>query len=244
MGSNVIIGIALASLVGGGMGLSAQVPSPSTETSPSTRLIAPVRQRTVPPLRLPADLPEGAERRAPLTLEVVLTPDGGAVGQSVRQVVTGAASRMHVSSSDGAEWWFEQNAVDRRRAAGQLVQHASRTIIEHTESELRSQLGFGGWAQVLALGFDVEALASLSATPEHRQKNGIDFVRYEGADGSSLWWSPDELVADDFMLFSPQMRWRVTIESVARDVDPQRLESPASRFPEYRLLTLSDWLEQ
>lgn len=241
MKRKLLVGMAVAMVWAAGIELLSQSP-----VQPDG-LVQPVRQRMERVLRLP-ELPAAAERIAPLTLHLVLTPEGGPPREVVQQKVTRTAARVHIVASDGAEWFFEQNPLDTRRGSGYLVQHAIRTIIVHEDSELRNLLGLTGWAQILSLGYDTETLSNLSATPAARVLNGIEFVRYTSkasdADPTELWWSSNDVLADGFTLTRPEGRWRVTISSVTREVDSKVLESPIARLPEYRVVTLSEWLEQ
>ena len=62
-----------------------------------------------------------------------------------------------------------RNSVDPRRVSGMLIDHASRSIVVHEESDLRSRLGIDGWAEALLLGLDPAVVLRPSS---HQNKHG------------------------------------------------------------------------
>jgi len=89
----------------------------------------------------PPDLPPGAERVTPLTVEVrVELQRTEAETRTIRQTFTRTADRIHLASNN-EEWLFVRNAKDARRVTGFFIEHASRTVVVFEESDLRNMLG-------------------------------------------------------------------------------------------------------
>lgn len=204
------------------------------------------RPAVVAPAGLPA-LPATADTAPSMTLDVDLHPlDPGRGTGPVRQRIIRTRDRIHVTMGP-QEWLLERNLVDPRRVAGYLVDHASRTIVFHDESDLRNRLGIGGWAHAFTLGFEVGILAQRLRTGESRDVDGVRFVRYAPApDGPAepdVWWSDTDSVATGFIRGAGAGAARVEVRHVETTVDLASLRLPAERFPGYASVDLAEWLE-
>lgn len=212
-------------------------------------LVLPTRRTPTAPPAAPPALPPGAERVAPVTLETLIRrqPAAGRV-QTLRQTITRTSDRVHVAASDGREWLFERNVRDPRRVFGSLIEHASRAIVVYDESDLRNMLGLRGWANVLALGFDLDLLSGLEPTTQMRTISGIRFARYatERKDAviPEVWWSVDQIFPSGFVTADGSGSTRFSVERVRVGVDAGVLRAPISRFPTYHVFDLADWLER
>lgn len=212
-------------------------------------LVLPARREADAPPAGPPDLPPGAERVTPVTVEALIRrqPPGGEA-RTVRQTITRAADRVHVAASGGREWLFERNVRDPRRVFGWAIDHASRVIVVYDESDLRTALGLRGWASVLTMGFDLESLAGLKRSGQSRSIEGIAFAHYasdrEDAAIREVWWSDDQIFPCEFVTADGTGSIRFTVESVRVGVDATLLQAPPSRFPTYRVYELADWLER
>ena len=168
--------------------------------------------------------------------------------RAARQTISRTADRTHIVESDGREWLFERNPVDPRRVSASLIQHAAQVIVLHSETDLRMTLGIRGWADVLTLGFDHEALRRYRPTPDVRVIDGIRFVRYVPSEKATslneVWWSDKEVLPSRFSVAQADGLTRVMIESMTDRVDSELLVPPVSRFPKYRVVDLADWLEK
>jgi hypothetical protein len=208
----------------------------------------PNRRAPVRPLAPPPELPFQADRILPLTLEVSFEHrKAGGGRQIVRKTIHRTAERILIATAGGHEWLFERNPVDRRRVSGYLIDHGSQTIIFLTESELRTQLGFRGWLDVLVLGLDLDLLRTLTRTEESSLREGIRFVRYEASREDSpfsqLWWSESQLLPASFVYFSGPASTEVRVEKIHDGVFDELLQRPQQRFPEYQSFDFADWLE-
>lgn len=227
----------------GAQGLNAQAGS-----ADGIWLRSPARRAPDAPPPMPAELPPGADDVTPLTLEVVIrrqyTDNATTV---VRQTVSRTLDRVHVEVAGGREWLFERNPLDPRRVSGLLVDHASRTIVLHEESDLRNMLGINGWADVLLIGFDPSALSLLKPTGQARTLGGIRLMRYaaeqKDAGVSEVWWNQEQALPAAFVTIAGGRSTRVSTERLRSGVKPERLRSPSVRFPAYKLVDLAEWLE-
>jgi hypothetical protein len=200
---------------------------------------------------LPPPLPVGADGVTPLTLDVTIRQRTSTGGHVRRQTVTRTADRIHLAAASApherTEWLFQRNPVDPRRVSGFLIDHAARSIVFHSESDLRHMLAIPGWTHVLTLGFDPGVLSGVTASDEARILGGIRFTRYsrrdEGRERVDVWWSADQLVASRFTSAGDTGTTALTIERIRMVIDPRVLDSPASRFPQYGQVDLADWLE-
>lgn len=197
---------------------------------------SPRRTADAPPAA-PVDLPVGADSIAPLTLQERI----GSSGTS--RTVSRTADRVHIAFEDGREWLFVRNPLDSRRVAGYLVHHSQKAISTYGESDLRNAVGIRGWADVLALGFDPSALAGLAPATDERKIGEVSFVLYAG-DAGEVWWNAEQLLAAEVNLHDAEgPTMRLTIESIRAGVDASLLQSPMTRFPDYREASYVDWLE-
>lgn len=122
-------------------------PSPALETEPARTSTPP------PPPLAPPPVPPEVEVLEPVAFTLITTSTGAPAGpRTVEQEVTQARDRVHLVVDDGRrEWYFERNPVYPERVSGALVDHATREILTHAESDLRSRLGIRGWADVLTM---------------------------------------------------------------------------------------------
>jgi hypothetical protein len=222
--------------------------APPAGEDPTPVFVQPARRSSdLPPVVIP-ELPAGADEIAPLTLRVRIRArrvDGGE--RSIRQTVSRASDRVHVLTTDGPEWYFERNPRDGRRASGFLIDHGSRTVVSHSESELRSELGIAGWAQVLTLGVDPGVLTGREPSRETRSIDGVVFAQYRPAAAthspSEVWWSGQHLLPGDLTVRDDTGVVRLTVEAISPRVDIDLLQPPELRFPAYRHVDLADWRE-
>lgn len=212
-------------------------------------LVLPTRREPDAPPEGPPELPPGAEGVSPVTVEAMIRREP-VVGRArtVRQTITRAADRVHVAASDGSEWLFERNLRDPRRVSGSFVDHAARAIVVYDESDLRTALGLGGWASVLALGFDPESMTRMKPSGQSRTLGGIRFAHHvadrEDAGTREVWWSDDQILPSEFVTTDVTGSIRFSVESVRVGADAAVFRAPASRFPGYRVYELADWLER
>ncbi len=218
------------------------------DTSDGVVPIVPKRRAPLPLPPPPPALPSGADRVTPLTLDATIRRQtaSGRV-HAFRQTITRTAERIHVVSSDGPEWLFERNPVDTRRVSGILIDHASRTIVFHSDTDLRNMFAIPGWAHALTLGFDLSLLSNLKPSVDARTIGGIRFTRCSLArhagEPLDVWWNAQEMLPAEFTSSDETGRIQVSIDSIRIAADQNVLRPPASRFPEYRTVDLADWLE-
>jgi hypothetical protein len=221
---------------------------PVTDPDETLALVLPARREPDAPPEGPRELPPGADRVIPVTVEALIRREP-LVGRArrERQTITRSAERVHIASSDGSEWLFERNVRDPRRVFGSRVNHASRAIVVYDESDLRTALGLLGWASVLTMGFDPESLSELRRSGESRTLGGIAFSQYvsdrEDASIPEVWWSDEQIFPSEFVAADAAGTTRFSVENVRVGADEALLQAPASRFPSYRVFELADWLE-
>ncbi len=206
--------------------------------------VLPARRLTAAMPEPPPPLPPGAEGVQPLTLEVRVTTRAGARAQTRAQTVTRSVDRVHVATATGVEWLFERNPVDSRRVAATAVQHAEKTIVVYSESDLRMALGIPGWAHVLTMGVDAHAVTS-AGTGEARTLAGLRFLKARvaaGDRGRTLWWNADQLLPLEVAAGGNGAS--LAVVKISPGAEPARLWSPEIRFPGYRVVEFADWLEE
>ena len=214
-----------------------------------TALVLPTRRVPDAPPAAPPALPAAAERVTPLTLEMAVRwkPLAGRA-QTLQQTVSRTADRVHVAAGHGREWLFERNVRDPRRVSGFLIDHASRAIVAHEESDLRMMMGIRGWADVVMLGFDRDTLGDFTRTAQTRIIGGLRFARYapdrRDAGTGDLWWSEEYVLPCEFTTGDSNGLTRFSITRIRAGVDPSLLRPPESRFPKYRVFNIADWLER
>lgn len=206
--------------------------------------VLPSRRLTAAAPEAPPALPPGADRVQPLTVEVRLTTRAGGRTETRAQTVTRSKDRVHVATATGVEWLFERNPVDPRRVAASAVQHAEKTIVVYSESDLRMALGIPGWAHVLTMGVDARAVTAAGAA-EARTLAGLRFdkVRVEpGEHGRTLWWNAEQLLPLEYAAggTGPSL----AVVKISPGAEPARLRAPEVRFPGYRVVEFADWLEE
>jgi hypothetical protein len=210
--------------------------------------VLPIRRAPDAPPAAPPALPASAERVTPLTFEMtVQLKPGAGPAQSVRQTVSRTADRVHVAARNGREWLFERNARDPRRVSAFLVDHTSRAIVAYQESDLRMMHGIRGWADVLALGFDMDRLRTFKRERDTRTVGEIRFGRYTSAEGAKVeevWWSDEQLMPMLFTTTDSGGSSQLSVERVRREADGKLLRPPDARFPTYRVFDLANWLER
>lgn len=210
-------------------------------TTPTRRSVA------APAAELPG-IPANAGNVVPLTLHVRTERRMNGQVHVARQVITRAFDRVHVAPREGPEWLFARNPVDARRVSGYLIDHASQSIVFHTDSDLRSMLGIPGWSHVLTLGVDPNEVAALHRSAGVRRISGFAFERFSGSNATgpdeAIWWNAEQLLAAEFSMSDSSGQTRYVVESLRATVDESRLREPGLRFPGYRTVDLADWLEQ
>ena len=226
--------------------------SASQQTPPKDKavvpLVEPTRRTPDAPPALPPPVSSGADRLEPLTIEAVIRqqPLKG-TSHVIHQTIARTADRIHVAMRDGREWLFVRNPKDERRVSGFLVEPSYRVIIVYEESELRNRLGIRGWADVLSLGFDTSLLDGLTPIGTARTVTGIRFTRYAARDNHAAtqetWWSAAQVLPLSFKTTSKSGSTSFAIQRLRSGVDRAKLETPAARFPDYRVVDLADWLE-
>jgi hypothetical protein len=212
-------------------------------------LTIPNRRALEGPPSPPPALPEGADRIAPLTIDVLIRREAGNRSvQVLRQTVTRTAERIHMAAQNGREWYFERNPVDPRRVSAWLVDNAAGAIIRYEDTDLRIRLGINGWTDVLALGFDVRLLPVDGGTRNVRTIAGIRFVRYTVPSrvpaARELWWSADQALPSRFAVADEGGVTRFTVERIRKTVDEAVLRPAEMRFPTYQVFDVSGWLER
>lgn len=213
----------------------------------AARPVLPKRRALDPPPFSPPSVPAEADAISPLTLDVMVlqqTPSGQV--HTLRQTITRTSTRMHVAPSQGREWLYERNPIDARRLSAFLIDHTSKTIVSHSDSDLRNVLAISGWAQALTLGFDAALLANATPSRDIRVIDGITFARFRvpsGGKSLDVWWSPEQLLTAEFTRTDDKGLTRFSIQGIRRAVDQNVLRPPESRFPDYRSVDLADWLE-
>ena len=210
-------------------------------------VVSPTRRAPAPTLVAPPSLLPGAQTIRPLRFDVVTRhkPRKGRASEH-RQTVSRTNDRVHMRT-DSTEWLFERNPVDPRRVSGLLVDHATRTIVMHEESDLRNALGVKGWADIIMIGFDAGALEHLQPRPEWHTKGGIAFRKHVSVSGnagvSEVWWSHEHVLPLGFVLRDTNGTTQVSLERVTTVVEDALLRPPSTRYPQYKVVELSDWLE-
>jgi hypothetical protein len=204
--------------------------------------MATARRATDAPPPMPPPLPDGADRISSLTLRTVVRKSAAGRAREVRQTITRSAERIHVVAPGGVEWLFERNPRDPRRVAGHYVEHAAKTIVYHSDSDLRTLMGIDGWARLLTLGFDPRSLDGMRPTGGMRTIAGLRFVRHAGGD-EAVWWSSEALFPAELSRQAPGRPPRLVVESVSTTVDSAVLRAPSRRFPAYRAIDVAEWLE-
>lgn len=206
--------------------------------------VLPARRLATPAPAAPPALPLGADRVRPLTLDVRLTTRAGGRVATRTQTVTRSKDRVHVATATGVEWLFERNPVDPRRVAASAVQHAEKTIVVYSESDVRTVLGIPGWAHVLTMGVDAHAVTA-AGPAEARTLAGLRFLKARiqpGDRGGTLWWNADELLPLEFATGGSGVR--LAVVKISPGAEPARLRAPEVRFPGYRVVEFADWLEE
>jgi len=162
------------------------------------------------------------------------------------QLVTRSASRVRLVLDGGRrEWLFERNPVDARRVSGWLIDHYSREILVHQETDLRSEQQVRGWADVLMMRFDPVQLRTLRPTGEAKQVDGLVFNRHVASDRTArgvvdVWWSEAGLLPLLMTVRGSLGTTTSTIEAMDRRVDLACLADPRTRFPGYEVIDVVD----
>ena len=211
-------------------------------------LTQPARRTPEAPPGPPPNVPAVAEGIKPVTvIAVVRRRSAQGRTDTLRQTITRTPNAIHIAAGNGREWWFERNPVDPRRVSASLVEHSAKVIVLYGESDLRILLGIRGWADVLALGVDIDALRSYERAGHARTVDGIRFARYaeptRDAPLTDVWWSEAQFMASSFTLKDDQGSTRFTIERVRDRVDNALLGPPDRRYPQYRVADLANWLD-
>lgn len=204
------------------------------EAAPFLPARRPLATRPSPPPELPA----GADHVPGLTLDIVMTSGMGPTRATRRQTVTRTVDRVHVATAAGTEWWFERNPVDPRRVSGFFVEHRTKTMVSHSDADLRQMLGILGWTHVLTLGCGTPPTAPAVAV-----STKVDGVTFSSAPGGIASWNRELLLPGECVLGVGGEAERLRVDRVARTVDSAALVPPPARFPGYREVDLAEWLE-
>lgn len=203
----------------------------------------PVRMaHPAPALALP-ELGPSASQLPGLTLEIEITTRGGA--SSARRTITRTATLTHVRPHGAdSEWLFVRNPVDDRRVSALRIDHRHETIIEYSESELRSSHVARGWADVAYLGVDLQVLGRMPATGRSEALSGFRFEEHAAAgdNSGSVWWSHSAGVPSRILDTRSQRELRLRALRVS--VNAALLEEPRRRFPGYAVLDVADFREK
>lgn len=153
-----------------------------------------------------------------------------------------------MAMADGRELLFERNPVDPRRVSGFVVHHDKRTIVRYDDTELRNWMALRGWADVISLGIDPGAMSRLQATTQRKSMAGWTFVRFVAREKDQplreVWWDSDEALPSSFRIVDAAGSTTMTVTKLDRVTKDELLRSPATRFPNYRVVDLTDWLER
>lgn len=223
-------------------------PMPSIAMDDLAVPIAPVRRGSAPPLPAIPSLPPTADQLVPLTLRltVVEQPATGDARRTSR-TVTRTIDKIHVRA-ETSEWLFERNPVDPRRVSGVRVDHESREIVFHSDSDLRSAMRLEGWAHVLTLGFDHRLLGARATSGEVKWVSDVPFNRMtlmaDQRQMSDVWWNEAHALPAMFTTTDRRGAITTTVVGVDRRVDDTVLQPPAMRYPQYRVVDFAEWLEQ
>jgi hypothetical protein len=167
-----------------------------------------------------------------------------------RKTVTRTAERVHVSlGPNAAEWLFVRNPADLRRMSGTMLDHARKKIVEYDESELRNG-GLGrGWADVVSLGVEPEALRDLLPTGKRQVLNDIAFEQRDRpkdvqARVKELWWSDEAALPLRVVIDDGPAATEVVTRSVERQIDESRIRDMRDRYPGYTVIDIADYREE
>lgn len=217
----------------------------SSQRSPAGDLavpVAPVRRPAADaPVAPPPPLPAAADRVPSLTLQTRVRKHAGGRVHEVQQTITRTADRIHVSARGGGEWLFERNPRDPRRVSGHFIDHAAKTIVYYSDSDLRNVLGIPGWAHVLTLGFDHQTLASLEPSTGVRVVGPLSFTGHVARGGgrrAEVWWNTEAALPAEVSMAEGTSR--LVVEQVTATVDARLLQPPGVRYPAYRQVELAD----
>lgn len=90
----------------------------------------------------------------------------------------------------------------------------------------------------------MDLLTALEPSGEFRNMGGIRFARYgTKSKAQEVWWSADQAFPSAFLTAGSVASTRFSIKRVRKGAAPDLLRPPASRFPTYSVVELSDWLE-
>jgi hypothetical protein len=129
-----------------------------------------------------------------------------------------------------------------------MLDHARKSVIEYDESEMRNG-GLGrGWADVVALGVEPEALSGLVRTGKRQLLNGVDFEQLARPDDSQvrvkeLWWSDATALPLRVVIDDGPAATEVTVRSIRRQIDESLLREMRDRYPGYTVIDIADYRE-
>ncbi len=216
--------------------------------------VLPSRTSPSPPaISEPPPLPEGADVLSPIRFSVTTTWVGPQGQRRAVQRVTRTTDRIHlVMDGTQKEWLLERNAVDRRRVSGYLIDHHSRQILAHQETDLRGVQQLRGWADALMMRFDPSGLPALRRTDATEVVLGATFTRHVALDRTrdgvvDVWWSDALLLP---LRLTTRERGVIATSAVGPIEKAESAEAlavladPRARFPDYEILDLSDSRER
>jgi len=221
----------------------------SAGASPAEATIEPPERRAdrLPAVELAPPLPPAAATLTPTTFRFVEerhSPNTSA-RTTLERIVTRGAGGIHVRTAGAhGEWLFRQNPVDPTRVSAAYADHRTRTIVEYEETDLRIALNVRGWLDVLTTPMRPGVLETMQPTGGHRQAHGLVFQHYRDTrpDHSAVeaWWSPEALVAAEFIVNDGGVRTRTRLVGLDSAIDESLLAPLADRFPEYQIRGLDD----
>ena len=206
--------------------------------------------RPVAPVVIP-EVPRQLASALAVTAEVEIRGSGHHPKARQRKFITRTADRVHIGLGRevSPEWLFVRNGTDGRRMSATLIDHEHSVLIEYDESELRTA-GLGrGWADVVAMGVEPEALDRMEPTGRSRLIAGHRAIEKRLAPGTSgrireLWWSDEAAVPLRVSIEDGSSRREIRVRSLRRAADESLLRDPRERYPDYRVMDVSDYREK
>jgi hypothetical protein len=216
--------------------------------------VLPSRTSVSPPaIPEPPSVPEGADVLSPISFTVTTTWADPQGQRRASQRVTRTTDRIHLlMEGTQKEWLLERNPLDRRRVSGYLIDHRSRQILTHQESDLRSEQQLRGWTDALMMRFDSSVLSSLRRTNRDDAVFGATFTRHLAQDQAregvmEVWWSDALLLPLRLKVRQRGVIVTSVVDAIERVEHPETLAvlaDPRTRFREYEILDVTDSRER
>lgn len=216
--------------------------------------VLPSRTSISPPgIAEPPPLPEGADALPSIRFSVTTTWVTAEGRRRSVQRVTRTTDRIHLlMEGTPKEWLLERNPVDRRRVSGYLIDHQSRQILAHQETDLRGEQHLRGWADAVMMRFDPSALPALQRTSHTDVVFGATFTRHVAPDRAGdgvldVWWSDALLLPLRLTIRERGVIVTSAVDAIQRAEHPETvavLSDPRARFSNYEVLDVSDSRER